>query len=440
MKTRLVFWLVILITLVSVYIDLPRVLPMGVEKPIFDLQWGNFRFYRDLEVKKGIDLAGGSHLVFEAEVENLSAEDKQTALESVKTNIERRVNLFGVSEPMIQTARFQDDYRLIVELPGISNINQAIDLIGQTAQLDFRTLSEEATASATLDDFLPTGLTGKDLARASVQFDPNSGQPVVALKFNDSGREKFAQITEENVDKPVAIFLDVFPITAPIVREPIENGEAVISGNFALDEAKQLTIQLNAGALPVPIKLVEQKNVGATLGEESVQKSIQGGLIGLGMVILFMALYYGYLGVLANLGLIIYGLITLALYKVIPVTLTLPGIAGFVLSIGMAVDANILVFERMKEEVRAGKPASLAMELGFGRAWDSIRDANVCTLITCFILFNPFNWSFLNTSGMVRGFALTLGLGVILSLFTGVVVTRTLLRQLAFFKREKVKK
>ncbi len=440
MKTKTVLWLVILITLISVYIDLPAVLPINFNlaglsvqktftKPVLDFKIGNFSFRRDWQVKKGIDLAGGSHLVFKAQMADLSEADRQIAIESVKTNIERRVNLFGVAEPLVQTSRYQDDYRLIVELPGINNINQAVDLIGQTAQLDFRTLSETATESATLDDFLPTGLTGKDLASASVQFDPNSGSPGVALLFNQEGKEKFAEITKQTVGAPLAIFLDTFPLTMPVVREPIENGEAVISGSFTIEEAKQLTIQLNAGALPVPIELVEQKNVGAALGEESVRKSVQAGLIGLGMVILFMALYYGYLGALADVGLVIYGLLTLALYKIIPVTLTLPGIAGFILSIGMAVDANILIFERMKEETRAGKSAKIAMELGFGRAWDSIRDANVCTLITCFILFNPFNWPFLNTSGMVRGFALTLGLGVVLSLFTGVVVTRTLLRQ-----------
>jgi len=189
-----------------------------------------------------------------------------------------------------------------------------------------------------------------------------------------------------------------------------------------------LSVQLNAGALPVPIKIIQQRNIGAILGETSVQKSVRAGLIGLLMVVLFMAAYYGRLGLLADLGLVIYGLITLALYKLLPVTLTLPGVAGFLLSMGMAVDSNILIFERMKEEERAGKAHAVAMELGFGRAWDSIRDANICTLITCFILFNPFNWSFLNTSGLVRGFALTLSLGVFLSLFTGVVVSRTLLR------------
>jgi preprotein translocase subunit SecD len=323
-----------------------------------------------------------------------------------------------------------------VELAGIKDINQAIDLIGQTAQLDFRELPKDATQAATYLDFKPTGLTGKDLSKSEVKFDQNTGQPTVGLTFSAEGAKKFTEITGRNVGKPVAIFLDQLRVTAPTVQEQITTGDAIISGQFTLDEAKKMSIQLNAGALPVPIKLIEQRNIGATLGSESVQKSTQAGLIGLLMVIVFMAAYYGRLGILADIALLIYGLLTLALYKLFPVTLTLPGIAGFILSVGMAVDANILIFERMKEEIRAGKSRVVAMELGFGRAWDSIRDANICTLITCFVLFNPFNWPFLNVSGMVRGFALTLGLGVALSLFTGIVVTRTLIR--TFYREEKL--
>lgn len=448
MNRRYLLWLILILTLVAVFVDFPSELPLKFEimglkvdqeisRPKLDFQIGNLRFFRDLEIKQGIDLAGGSHLVFQADVSQIGAEDRDSALEAAKENIDRRINLFGLAESLVQTSKLGENYRLIVELPGITDVNQAIDLIGQTAQLDFRELSAEATEAATLGDFLPTDLTGKELNKAQVQFDPNTGKPVVGLEFNDEGAKKFGEITGRNVGKPVAIFLDEFPITTPLVREKITTGKAVISGEFTTAEAKLLSIQLNAGALPVPIKVVEQRNIGATLGTESVRRSIQAGLIGLIMVILFMAAYYGWLGVLADAGLIIYGLVTLMLYKLIPVTLTLPGIAGFILSVGMAVDANILIFERMKEEVRAGKARPLAMELGFGRAWDSIRDANVCTLITCFILFNPFSWSFLNTSGMVRGFALTLGLGVLLSLFTGIIVTRTILR--TFSRKEATK-
>lgn len=445
---RFLLWLILLLTLGSIFVDLPRKIPLKfsfrglkideeIVRPKIDWQLGRFRFTRDLEVKKGIDLAGGTHLVFQADMRQVAAENRSSAIEAARNNIEKRVNLFGVTEPLIQTSKIGEEYRLIVELAGVKDINQAIDLIGQTAQLDFRELPPEATRASSFADFKPTGLTGKDLAKSEVKFDPNTGQPVVGLNFSDEGAKKFSEITARNVGKPVAIFLDQFLLTAPMVQEQITTGEAIISGDFTLDEAKKLSIQLNAGALPVPIKLIEQRNIGATLGAESVQKSTQAGLIGLAMVILFMAAYYGRLGILADIALIIYGLVTLALYKLIPVTLTLPGIAGFILSVGMAVDANILIFERMKEELRIGKPQMMAMELGFGRAWSSIRDASFCTLITCFILFNPFDWPFLNTSGMVRGFALTLGLGVMLSLFTGIVVTRTLLR--IFSKKEATK-
>ena len=443
MNPRRVFWLIMFLTLLAILVNLPaktRIkfakFDQEISRPRLDLKLGKFRFYRDLEVKQGIDLAGGTHLLFVADMSKIKEGDRESALQAVKSNIERRINLFGVNEPLIQTSKFGGEYRLIVELPGITDINQAIELIGQTAQLDFRELSPQATDSASFADFKSAGLTGKDLTRSRVEFDSNTGKPVVGLEFSDEGGKKFAEITKRNVGKPLAIFLDEWPLTAPVVKEEITAGKAVISGDFNLDEAKKLSIQLNAGALPVSIKIVEQRNVGASLGEESVRKSIRAGMIGLFMVAFFMITYYGYLGFLATCGLVIYGLLTLSLYKLIPVTLTLPGIAGFLLSIGMAVDSNILIFERMKEEIWAGKPRALAMELGFGRAWDSIRDANICTLITCFVLFNPFNWSFLNTSGMVRGFALTLGLGVGLSLFTGIVVTRTILRVLSIKEKK----
>ena len=439
-KQGWLLWFIILITLISLLIDLC---------PSIDWQLGKSRFYRDLEIKKGIDLAGGAHLVFQADMTTVGKEDQDSALKAAAENIQRRVNLFGISEATVQTSQLGENHRLIVELPGVEDVSQAIDLIGQTAQLDFRELkpeasqsppevdrAAEATAAVMLADYQPTGLTGKDLTRSQVQFNPNTGQPVVGLRFSDEGAQKFSAITQRNVGKPVAIFLDELPVTIPLVQEAITTGEAIISGEFTPKQAKKLSIQLNAGALPVSIEIIQQRNIGATLGTQSVQKSLQAGLIGLLMVVLFMAAYYGRLGILADMGLVVYGLVTLALYKLIPVTLTLPGVAGFLLSVGMAVDSNILVFERMKEEQRAGKPRKMAMELGFGRAWDSIRDANVCTLITCFILFNPFSWSFLNTSGMVRGFALTLGLGVLLSLFTGVVVTRTILMR-TFTKEEK---
>jgi len=422
-KPRKFLWLIIVLAIVSFFIDLPKnFLPLS--SPQINLKIGGFSFQRDLNLKKGLDLAGGTQIVFEADMSQIGKDDRDQALEATKNNIERRVNFFGVTEPVIQTSRSGENYRLIVELPGIQAIDEAIDLIGKTAQLEFRE-QKEATPTA---EFLPTGLTGADLARSQVNFDPNTGQPVVSLEFNGEGKGKFAEISSRNVGRIVGIFLDEQPVSLPIIEEPITTGNAIIKGNFALAEAKKLSIQLNAGALPVPIKIIEQRNIGATLGNESVQKSIRAGIIGLLMVAGFMWAYYGKLGLLANFALIIYSLLTLALYKLLPITLTLPGVAGFLLSVGMAVDSNILIFERMKEEIRWGQSRNAAMELAFGRAWDSIRDANVCTLITCFILFNPFNWNFLNTSGLVRGFAVTLGLGIFISLFTGVVVTRTFLR------------
>lgn len=446
MNKKLLLFLIFLLTIFSLYIDLPSAfnlkfnqfglnIDQNFKRPAINWQIGKTNIYRSLEIKKGVDLAGGAHIVFETEMENIVPEDRPAAAQAVKENIERRINLYGLAEPVIQTSKVGEDYRLIIELAGVTDVNQAIDLIGQTAQLDFRELDSQATAAASLEDFKPTGLTGKDLVRSQVEFSQNTSEPEVGLVFSSEGAKLFSDITGRNIGKPLAIFLDEIPVTAPTVNVQINDGRAVISGQFTLQEAKQLSTQLNAGALPVPVKVIEQKNIGASLGDESVSRSIKAGLIGLAMVAIFMSFYYGWLGVLAVIALVIYGLITIALYKLIPITLTLPGIAGFILSVGMAVDSNILIFERMKEELRAGKPYQMAMELGFGRAWNSIRDANTATLITCFILFNPFNWTFLNSSGMVRGFALNLALGVGLSLFTGIIVSRTLIRLFAGGRR-----
>jgi len=441
-KEKLLLFFIFILTAFCIFVDLPSKFRLKfaigglrvdqeINRPPVDFSFGPFHFRKDLEIKKGLDLAGGAHLVYRADMSKIGAEDKDRALEAARMNIEKRVNLYGVNEPAIWTSKIKDEYRLVVELPGIEKIDAAIELIGQTAQLDFQeeaSVLTQASPSALPFSFKPTGLTGKDLARAQVQFERSTGQPVVGLEFTAEGAKKFEEITKRNVGKVVGIFLDEIPISLPKVEEPITGGNAIIRGNFDLATAKKLAVQFNAGALPVPIKIIEQRNIGATLGQESVRKSVWAGLVGLSLVVGFMAAYYGFLGFLADLGLFIYGLITLALYKLIPVTLTLPGIAGFILSVGMAVDANILIFERIKEEKRAGKPPKVALELGFGRAWDSIRDANICTLITCFVLFNPFGWNFLNVSGPVRGFALSLGLGIFVSLFTGIVVTRTLLR------------
>lgn len=427
--TRNIF-LIILITTISLVIALPKNLSIGsylISSPEIHLT-RPFSFDRDLNLKLGLDLQGGTEVTLLADMTDIDSSDREDALDSAREVIARRVDMYGVSEPLIKTLISGDDYRITVALPGVESPDEALALIGQTARLEFRELSSDATESATYADFVATELSGSDLKKSDVQFDPQTGQPSVGLEFTPEGGDKFAEITARNIGEPLAIFLDGIPISTPIVQQEITGGSAVINGEFTLDEAKSIAITLNAGALPVPISIVQQQNVAPSLGSESIDRSITAGLIGLAAVALFMILLYGSLGFVAVLGLIIYGLITLAVYKLIPVTITLPGLAGFILSIGMAVDANILIFERTKEEMRKGHTRRDSLELGFGRAWDSIKDANIATLITTFILFNPLDWTFLNTSGLIRGFALTLFLGVVISLFTGVFVTRNLLR------------
>ena len=382
------------------------------------------KIYRDLSFKLGLDLQGGSHLVYQADISKIGDTDKQAAIDATRDNIERRVNLLGVAESLVQTSKVGNDYRLIVELPGVKDVKEAIDTIGATAQLEFRELRSDASASAQITDFISTSLTGQDLKLAQVQFGGGSqvgSQPSVGIEFNSDGTKKFAELTKKNLSKPLAIFLDNQLVTAPVVQTEITDGKAVISGQFTLEAAKKLSVQLNAGALPVPIKIVEQRNVGATLGSESVAKSLFAGGVGLAIIWLFMLANYGLKGLLADFALTVYVLLSLAVFKLIPVTLTLSGIAGFILSMGMAVDANILIFERIKEELRWGRPKKAALELGFHRAWTSVRDSNASSLITAGILF----W--LGT-GPVRGFALTLIVGILVSLFTSITITRTLLR------------
>ena len=437
--------LLILISLLIIWIDLPENLrinfkvfnqkidfiinPLKIDTQIFGL-----KIKKEFKTHLGLDLKGGSHLVFEADTSKIKKEDLEDALNSTRDIIEKRVNFFGVSEPQIQTLKSQGKYRISVDLPGITDVSSAIKLIGQTAQLSFKEEmpakdQKEATQTPIfLRLTKDTGLTGKHIKKAQLTFDNQTGKPQVALIFTDEGGKLFAKITERNVGKPVAIYLDQFLLSAPVVQQKIEGGNAVITGNFTVDEAKKLAIAINSGALPLPIKLVEQKNIGPTLGASEVRKSVYAGVVGLFLVILFMVLYYGKLGIIASLALLIYGALSLAIFRAIPVVLTLPGVAGFILSIGMAVDSNILIFERMKEELRKGKSFEVAFNLGFGRAIDAIKDANITTLTVAFILFNPLNWEFLPQFGMVRGFALTLGIGVATSLFTGVVITKRLIK------------
>jgi len=438
------------IFLLILWIDLPRAIPikftlfekkfdLSIRPLVISTTIGDAPYRKDFETKLGLDLRGGSHLVFEAVTKNVAAADLQDALESSRDVIERRVNLFGVSEPVVRTIKTGDIYRITVDLPGVDDVTQAVALIGQTAQLRFREKGEEigikeATSTPLFAQLTKdTGLSGKHIKKASVTFDQQTGAPQVALNFTDEGGKIFAEVTKRNVGQPVGIFLDQFIISAPVVEREITGGQAVISGQFRVEDAKQMAIAINSGALPLPIKLVEQRNVGPSLGAVEVKRSVTAGLIGLTMVMIFMIAYYGRLGIAACIALILYGLITFAIFRAIPIVLTLPGIAGFLLSIGMAVDANILIFERIKDERRAGKAFETAVRLGFGRALDAIKDANITTLLVAFILFNPLNWEFLPQFGLVRGFALTLGIGVLTSLFTGIFLTRRLI--FIFYKR-----
>jgi len=424
---------VVSLLLFIVLVNMPRQMSIAGRdfyRPHIRFNLGTIRIDRDLDFRLGLDLQGGTHLVYEADTTNIQSGDIAAALDSTRDNIERRVNLLGVSESLVQTSQVGDKHRLIVELPGVRDVQTAIATIGQTAQLDFREPTVATPSSEA--DFAPTGLTGADLKLAQVQFNTGNqvnASPVVGLEFSSEGAKKFAEITKRNLGKPLAIFLDNAPImTPPIVETEITDGKAIISGTYTLDEAKQLVVQLNAGALPVPIKIVEQRNVGATLGAESVAKSLFAGLVGFFFTLLFLVTKYGFKGFLASIALVVYVLLSLAFFKLIPITLTLAGIAGFILSVGMAVDANILIFERINEELAWGRPRRAALELGFRRAWTSVRDSNVSSLLTAGILF----WI---GTGPVRGFALTLIVGIAVSLFTSVVITRSLMR--TFYLRSK---
>jgi len=442
---RRLFWLIIALTLMAGFINLPSIKTISIGPIHKNINFNpntiltKFRINKEFMFRRGLDLEGGTSITFRADMSGIASTQRNDALNGVKTVIERRINLFGVSEPIIQTSSVIGDSRIIVELPGVTDVNQAISLIGTTAQLSF--WEEGATGSAKIasSSAYPLGavqvlgenpqkssLTGKDLQQASVSFDQNTGKPQVQLVFSSDGSKKFAEITKRNVNKVVAIVLDDIVIEAPRVNEPILTGNAVISGSFVLDQAKTLSTQLNAGALPVPLSVLEQRVIGPTLGLESLKKSLFAGIIGFVIIILFMCVLYGRLGVLASIALFIYSLIVLAIFKIsnitpYGITLTLSGIAGFILSIGMAVDANILIFERIKEERRLGKREEVSVELGFTRAWSSIRDSNVSTLITSAILYQ-FG------TGVVRGFALVLAIGVLVSMFSAIVVTRTFLR------------
>jgi len=537
-KIWIKFCLVLILFLTAALIACP--------KPIQKPAWlGNF--LSRLKINLGLDLQGGIHLIYKVDTSGVESGKVQDALNGLQDVIERRVNAFGVAEPLIETSKSGGEQRLIVELAGVKDIEAAKAMIKETPFLEFKKLAEQQLpaeqsqlseedkkfnyeqkkkaedllkqiqggadfaelAKQNSEDpgskdqggdlgfvkretfvpefdkvlfdsdlqsgqvypqivesqfgyhiikklkergdgddkevhaqhilltkktlpiepqmpaFIETGLTGKNLKRADVQFMSQSGKPEVGIEFDSEGAKNFAQLTKENIGKQIAIFLDGQVISAPTVQTEITDGKAVITGNFSLDEAKKLAQRLNEGALPVPITLIGQQSVEASLGKISLEKSLKAGAIGIVLVMIFMIFYYRFLGLVASAALIIYTSIMVALFKISAgtpwsITLTLAGIAGFILSVGMAVDANILIFERTKEEIRKGRSLAGAIDEGFHRAWPSIRDSNISTMITSLILI----WF---GTGFVKGFAVTLLIGVLVSMFTAIVLVRTIL-------------
>ena len=497
--------LIIILAAIALYVVVPG-------SPGLHISAGPIEIQRDFEIRQGLDLQGGVQVLLEADLEP-GQELDPGALDVAAKIIENRVNALGVVEPLVQT---QGDRRIIVELPGVGDPDQAIATIKETGLLEFVDAgdyflppgslvqttyplleSQGATTrlaepgevvppvspiSPTLvitDRIFATVLTGAHLKNAGVQRDEQTGQFMIAFELDDEGGQIFAEFTGRNIQKYASIVLDKEIISSPVIQSQIPDGQGVIQGDFTLEEAQQLVVQLRYGALPVPLRIETTRAIGPTLGQDSVQRSIRAGLVGLSIVLLFMLIYYRLPGFLADLALILYGLLNLAVYMVgwpmlllisllmmvsylfdrrdawplilggvllvvtfalaaaglTGVTLTLPAITGFILSTGMAVDANILVFERMKEELRAGRSLDSAIEAGFSRAWTSIRDSNISTLITCAILFY-FGSTF--GAGAVRGFAVTLALGVIINMFTAITVTRTFMRLVFNWLGEKV--
>lgn len=369
----------------------------------------------------GLDLVGGSYLVYEVDMSGVASADRDSVLSGLRDVMERRVNVFGVSEPRVTTAKRGESYQLIVELAGIKDVEEAIKQIGRTALLDFREVEQVGEGDKATLNFKKTQLTGRYLKSAQVSSDPNIGQPLILIDFNEEGGKIFEDLTKRNIGKPLAIFLDDQLISMPVVQEPISGGSAQITGISDFTEVKRLVSLFNAGALPAPVSLISQQTVGASLGLDSLSKALIAGAAGTVAIMLFMLLYYRKLGLVASLALIFYVIFTAAIFKLFGITMTLAGIAGFILSIGMAVDANILIFARTKEETAKGMSESGAIEEGFRRAWPSIRDSNVTTMLTSVILYYL-------TSSFVRGFALALFLGVVVSMFSAITVSRIILR------------
>ena len=450
---------VIVLAVIAGLFAYPNYFNKGVDFLNQKMAW-TFPHFPEKDFIFGLDLQGGVTLTYQADLSSV-ATSKSDAMQVLRDVIERRVNLFGVSEPVVQ---IQGEDKLLVELPGVTNVEQAIKMIGETPYLEFdeqRTTEETTKITDKIKEvqaaqdagkditqiidwilalqnpyFKPTDLTGKYLKKATVVFDQTTYKPQIQLEFDDEGAKLFAEITARNIEKPLAIYLDGYSIIdttgdgkidnsdlyAPTVQSEITGGKAVITSvNMSTQTANSIASRLNSGALPVKIgSPISQETVGPTLGSTSLQKSLMAGIYGLLAVAVFMIIFYRLPGLLASIALLIYVAINLSIFKLIPVTLTMAGIGGFILSIGMAVDANILIFARMKEEIKQGKGLAQAIEEGFRRAWPSIRDSNFNSLIVCAILF-MFATSF------IKGFAFTLALGIIISLFSAIFITRILL-------------
>jgi len=455
-KVYIVLILIIGLAFLSANLIYPKYINKGIDflDSRFHLKLPHFW---EKPFKLGLDLQGGTHLVYEADLSSIEKGDYSSAMEGLRDVIERRVNLFGVAEPIVQVQETAGHHRLVVELAGIKDVGEAIKMIGQTPYLEFKEQRTEEETQKILDKkkelegktpeeiqnipdwqiayddpyFKPTSLTGRYLKKAKLGFDQNTGTPLVSIEFDDEGSKIFEELTSKNIKKPLAIYIDQMPISVPIVQDVISGGKAQISGEFTVDKAKELARNLNAGALPVPINLISQQTVGPTLGKISLEKSLKAGVIGFLTVVLFMIILYRLPGVLASLALGIYLSLVLTLFKMIPVTLTLAGIGGFILSIGMAVDANILIFARMREELKEKKDIIFSTEEGIRRAWPSIRDSNLNTILVC-LVFLVFGTSF------VQGFAFALTLGVVVSMFSAIIITNYFLKFCANTKLGKI--
>ncbi len=402
--------------------------------------------------KLGLDLSGGASLTYRADLSQIASTDSAESLTSLRSILEDRVNTFGIAEPVVATesaiTSTGRESRVNIQLPGVKDLDAAIKMIGETPVLEFRTENPQfnpdaaktlqitpdmmkdgqidlSQAMINLDPYTSTPLTGRYLSRANLQFDPQTQQPIIALQFNTEGSVLFEKITRANIGKTVAIYLDGRALSTPRVNEAISGGQAVITGDFTPDEAKALVTRLNSGALPVPIELVSTEAVGPTLGSAATRAGVMAGLIALLLISILLVIWYRLPGIIAVLSLGIYTIIMLAVFKYMPITLTSAGIAGMIISLGMAVDANILIFERMREELQNGKHIPEAIKIGFDRAWTSIRDGNISSLISAAVLY--FAGTFI-----MKGFAVTFGLGVFVSMITAITVSRTLLRSVQF--------